>query len=161
MKIFLLAILAIHAAADTKTSLVDHQDPYYFDSCLETSGELCEFCCLTDMAICSQDIQTCTPVLDRDLEQLWEAFYILGGIVFGFPLAVIIFRQFMIVRYLERCYPTTGGITIFDMMARCFYCFICCKNFAQNYQQVEAQTPATNQNQKKSKLFSCRKKPQD
>ena len=43
-----LAILLLSAVvALTPLSIVDHEDPYYWDICLEKTGELCEFCCLT------------------------------------------------------------------------------------------------------------------
>lgn len=109
------------------------EDPSYTDSCLETSGKMCEFCCMTDVALCSQDPTICAPITDRNLDQLWDAIYILGAIVVGFPLTVFVFRQLMIVRYLAKCYPLTGGITIIEMMARTIYCMCCCKNFAQTY----------------------------
>ena len=134
----ILALFYIMAGALALTPLkiVDHEDPYYTDICLKTTGELCEFCCLTDQVTCSQDAQTCEPVLDRGLQQLWEAGYILGGIMFGFPLAVLIFQECMITRYLPKCFPATGGVTVFECMARAGYCLLCCRNFRQTYQQL-------------------------
>ena len=44
--IIALVVLIMGVFADTPIKLVVHDDPYYTDPCLESSGELCEFCCL-------------------------------------------------------------------------------------------------------------------
>ena len=67
-KLFLLlTLLVLHVLSGTPVKIVDHEDPYYTDECLEVSGELCAFCCLTDQQVCSQDWSTCDAVLDRQL----------------------------------------------------------------------------------------------
>jgi hypothetical protein len=68
--------------------------------------------------------------MDRQLQQLWEACYILGGITFGFPIAVIIFRYLMIERCCKKVFATTGGVTCFEIFAKSLYCFFCCKKFS-------------------------------
>ena len=90
--------------------------------------------------------------MDRGLQQLWEAGFILGGILFGFPLAVIIFRALMLFRCLPKLFPTTGGITCVESMARAGYCLFCCRNFAQTYVEVDNVIP-----QKKKEKMSCKK----
>ena len=40
-KLIMLAALMALAMAATPISIVVHEDPYYTDVCLETSGELC------------------------------------------------------------------------------------------------------------------------
>lgn len=49
----LLALLVSFATAVTKIALVNHTDPSYTDACLETTGELCSYCCLVDLKWCS------------------------------------------------------------------------------------------------------------
>ena len=46
----------------------------------------------------------------------------------------------MIVRYGARCWPETGGITIFECFARALYCFFFCKRFHEKYELVEETT---------------------
>ena len=54
MKIIPTSFLFISMViANTPFILVDHTDPYYTDPCLESSGELCDFCCLTDAVSCT------------------------------------------------------------------------------------------------------------
>lgn len=48
-----LAMMLMMVQADIPLSVVDHEDPNYWDVCLEVTGVLCEFCCLTDQAACS------------------------------------------------------------------------------------------------------------
>ena len=101
------------------------------DTCLEKTGELCEYCCLDDFEWCSQDTYFCDPVMDRDLRLVWEAMIILGGITCGFPIAVVLFRYFMIIRFFQNCWPATGGITVFEMFMRSLLCLFCCRRFNQ------------------------------
>lgn len=41
-------LLTVGVNAGTPVSITIPEDPYYFDICLQVTGELCEFCCLTD-----------------------------------------------------------------------------------------------------------------
>ena len=54
-----LSLLIQSTYAITKVSLVDHDDPNYTDRCLEITGELCDYCCMTDFEWCSRDIYNC------------------------------------------------------------------------------------------------------
>ena len=62
---------------------------------------------------------------------------------------------------IERCgskfYPTTGGITCVESVARSVYCLFCCKNFAQTYVQVDNVLPAKKEEKQKkcAKMFAC------
>ena len=127
----LLIIFAVlqHCLAQTVVYLADHFDPNYTDPCLEQTGELCQFCCLDASATCSSNILWCDPIDDRNLPDLWYAFYILGGIIFGFPLLVIIIRYLLVCRVAERCYPQVRGISSFECVARAVYFCFFCKRF--------------------------------
>ena len=63
--VFLLLISQIVAV--TKISMVNRTDPMYWDQCLEKTGELCDYCCLSDFDWCARDISICDPIYDRNM----------------------------------------------------------------------------------------------
>ena len=119
-----------------KKTMVNHTDPYYMDTCLEKTGELCEYCCLDDFEWCSQDTYFCDPITDRDMTLMWQAGLILGSIICGFPIAVILFRQLMIRRCCIRWFPATGGVTCVELSCRSCLCLFCCRKFNQTYKRA-------------------------
>ena len=130
------AILFNIAHGITKVSLVDHDDPDYTDKCLEITGELCDYCCLTDFEWCSRDIYNCQPIRDRNLSAMKQCGVALAMVIFGFPLLGCILRQCVLNRYCHNCFMSTNGVSIFECMCRCLLFFCCCgRRFAQTYKK--------------------------
>ena len=133
-----LSLLTWDSEAITKISLVDHNDPNYTDRCLEITGELCDYCCLTDFEWCSRDIYACEPVRDRNLSAMNDCLLTLTGVILGFPLLGCILYHCMMVRFCGSCYVNTGGITCFECVCRALYFGMCCgRRFSHTYQLKE------------------------
>lgn len=155
MRLILIFTVLQQCLAQTIVYLADHFDPNYTDPCLEQTGELCQFCCLDATATCSSNILWCAPPVDRGLETLWQAFYILGGIIFGFPFLVYVIRYFLVCRTFERCYPGVRGVSIFELIARSIY--FCCfwKRFTLTYRATDDQNMEAEKEETKSRFCSC------
>ena len=48
----------------------DKSNPKYTDSCLESTGAICSYCCIISMGSCSRDIRACNPVYGKDFTPL-------------------------------------------------------------------------------------------
>ena len=125
----LLAILLVQSGAITKVKLVDHDDPDYTDRCLEITGELCDYCCLVDFEWCSRDIYNCEPIVERDLSTMFYCLMTLTGVIVGCPFLSCFLKHCMLSRFCARCYPTTFGISCFELICRCLYYSFYCKRF--------------------------------
>ena len=130
--LLLLSLLAPTSKAITKVSLVDHDDPNYFDRCLEITGELCDYCCLVDFEWCSRDIYNCEPTQQRDLGKLVDLLACLAFIICGFPLVTACLYYCLMMRFCVRWYPHTSGTTIFECLWGTFM-LCCCRKFTQTY----------------------------
>ena len=151
-----LAELIQQTYAITKVSLVDHSDPNYMDRCLEITGELCDYCCMTDFEWCSRDIYNCQPTFNRNLIKMYQAGMILGGIIFGFPLSVFLIRMCMIERCCAKWFENTGGISCIEGVCRLTtYIFCCGRRFSDTYEM--AQTTEDDDVKEDKKEGCCRK----
>jgi len=99
----------------------------------------------------------CDPPADRGLETLWSAFYILGGIIFGFPLVVVIIRYLLVCRVAERCYPDVRGVSSFEFVARSVYFCFFCKRFNLTYRMADENIEEKNE-ESGSRFFRCCRK---
>ena len=129
MKIILNLLFSSWALAVTKISMVNHTDSNYWDLCLEKTGELCDYCCLTDFEICARDISICDPIYDRNMKLFETAFFTLGGIIVGFPLIAYIIQILVLTRCCVRANPDTDGVSCFECMCQAVYFTFCCKRF--------------------------------
>jgi hypothetical protein len=136
-RLIIICAILQQCLAQTVVYLADHFDPNYTDPCLENTGELCQFCCLDASATCSSNILWCDPPGDRDLQTLWSAFYILGGIIFGFPVIVVIIRYMLVCRVGQRCYPEVRGVSLFEFISRGIYFCFFCKRFTATYRVAD------------------------
>ena len=133
------------------------------DRCLEITGELCDYCCMDEFEWCSRDIYNCQPTFNRNLEKMYEAGGILGGIVCGFPISVFLIRLLMINRCCTRCAPNTGGLSCIEAICRCTFFICCCRRFSDTYPQEQpSEEDEVSKNQKVGLcsriLCCCRKK---
>ena len=96
MKLILQLFLSSFALGITKISMVNHTDVNYWDLCLEKTGELCDYCCLTDFEICARDISICDPMYERNMDLIQTAIFTMGGIVIGFPLIAAFIKLIVI-----------------------------------------------------------------
>ena len=69
---------------------------------------------------------------------MYEAGAILGGIIFGFPISVLLIRLLLIERCCSKCFTETGGISCIEAMCRATL-FICCcgKRFSDTYEKAQ------------------------
>ena len=127
--LFILACIFVLASSVTKISMVNHTDPNYWDMCLEKTGELCDYCCLSDFEWCARDISICDPIYDRQLFLIWHMFFIIGGIGAGFPVLGFILKYFLIQRCGRRYWPDSDGISCYECICRCVFLTFCCRRF--------------------------------
>ena len=159
--LIIFTTLITYCFSQTIVYLADHFDPNYTDPCLEQTGELCQFCCLDASATCSSYILWCHPVEDRNLESLWFCFYILGGIIFGFPIIVVVIRYILVFRVGTTFYPAVAGISSFECIARSFYFCFFCKRFSQTYKMADDDQAQENEEKSSSRFGCCRRKKSD
>ena len=67
--IFALLLLSFILFSSTvqcfpEVTIVNKTDENYTDACLETTGKLCEWCCIDLAVTCSRDIRACDPLQD-------------------------------------------------------------------------------------------------
>ena len=121
----------------TKISTVNHTDPNYWDLCLEKTGELCDYCCLTDFEWCARDISICDPITDRDIKLIWHMFCIIGGIALGFPIVGYILKVLLIKRCCRNYFRSSDGVSCFECFCRFMLFTFCCRRFSEEYEQAD------------------------
>ena len=123
-----LSILIKYYMAATYIFTPDHEDPEYTDVCYEIGREMCDFCCMRDFEMCSRDIGICEPVEFRGLHMVLHVVYVFAGILCGIPIIIRFMRFCLTVRCCIPMYPTTVGVTLFELLARITcYVFRCLK----------------------------------
>ena len=116
--------------AATKIVTPDHEDPLYTDICYEMTRELCDFCCLVDFEFCARDIGVCEPVSDRELGLILHCVIVFAGILCGFPIIIRFLKCFMSYRCCLDWFPTTSGVSCYDLIMRCMCLVFCCVGFS-------------------------------
>jgi hypothetical protein len=76
-------------------------DPNYTDLCISANENYCDYCCLSDLGICSHDISVCDPILERKVDELYSALYVMAAAIvgkflhltfIGFPALIMAFQ---------------------------------------------------------------------
>ena len=138
LRLCLFLVLLDSCMAITKIALVDHNDPDYTDICLEITGEMCDYCCLIDFEWCSRDAYVCEPVRDRNLKAMKECIFALACVILGIPFMGACIYHCVLVRRCVSCYPTVGGISLFECLCRFSILILCCgRRFSSTYQNQE------------------------
>ena len=97
---------------------------------------MCDFCCLVDFEFCSRDIGICEPVTDRHIDIIAHCGYVFVGVLMGFPIIIGILECFIAARCCSSWFPTTGGITCYEIIMRSLYILVFI-TFTQNFRKPE------------------------
>ena len=137
-------LLVSLVSAATKIVTPDHEDPTYTDACYELTREMCDFCCLVDFEFCARDIGICEPIAGRNLGILLHCVYVFTIILCGIPVIIHVITCFMTWRCCVTCYPTTAGLSFYDLIMKCLCFTFCCGRTFKEYHETDEEGNARN-----------------